>query len=213
MAAKTVYTEDFKRKVIEEYRKSDQTLEEVSKKYELPPALLQDWINKEKLNDYFISISDRPEEKKDYFASVKAHGAFAYQKLRANGWLLSALMPMLVSLATFVTCNKNVVESEFNENNQDIHVRLDSLIDKVDALNVSVGEVGLTLEKIDNELELKISPSITIHNDNRRWSKTKRKNIINRSVEVNNSIVEPTKDSIGIAVDSCCCQCGKDTIR
>ncbi|MDE5550604.1 MAG: transposase, partial [Bacteroidaceae bacterium] len=40
MASKTRYTEEFKKKVVEEYKKGDLSLEEIATKYGLPPALL-----------------------------------------------------------------------------------------------------------------------------------------------------------------------------
>ena len=42
MASKTRYTEEFKKKVAEEYKKGDLSLEEVAAKYGLSPALLQE---------------------------------------------------------------------------------------------------------------------------------------------------------------------------
>lgn len=45
MATKKHYTKEFKRKVVEEYRNSSLTIEEVATKYGIPPALLQDWVN------------------------------------------------------------------------------------------------------------------------------------------------------------------------
>lgn len=66
MANKTHYSEDFKRKVVDEYRKSNLSLEKVAAKYNIPPALLQDWVNKEKLNNIFIKILSKTEEKKSF---------------------------------------------------------------------------------------------------------------------------------------------------
>ena len=63
MASKTRYTEEFKKKVVEEYKKGDLSLEEIATKYGLPPALLQDWVNKDDVNNIFISYVERPEEK------------------------------------------------------------------------------------------------------------------------------------------------------
>ena len=67
MASKTRYTEEFKKKVVEEYKKGDLSLEEVAAKYGLPPALLQDWVNKDDVNNIFISYVKRPEEKTSLF--------------------------------------------------------------------------------------------------------------------------------------------------
>ena len=67
MASKTRYTEEFKKKVTEEYKKGDLSLEEVAAKYGLSPALLQDWVNKDDVNNIFISYVERPEEKTSIF--------------------------------------------------------------------------------------------------------------------------------------------------
>ena len=45
MATKKHYTKEFKKKVVEEYRNSSLTIEEVATKNGIPPALLQDWVN------------------------------------------------------------------------------------------------------------------------------------------------------------------------
>ena len=56
MASKTRYTEEFKKKVVEEYKKGDLSLEEIATKYGLPPALLQDWVNKDDVNNILSRI-------------------------------------------------------------------------------------------------------------------------------------------------------------
>ena len=89
MASKTRYTEEFKKKVVEEYKKGDLSLEEVAAKYGLPPALLQDWVNKDDVNNIFISYVERPEEKTSFFTKVKTACVIAFQNLKANGWLLA----------------------------------------------------------------------------------------------------------------------------
>ena len=138
MASKTRYTEEFKKKVVEEYKKGDLSLEEIATKYGLPPALLQDWVNKDDVNNIFISYVERPEEK--------------------------------ICLTTFIKRNKMVVESEMNENLNPTEVKMDSLITINNELKGEIGKLGVTLEKIDNELKMNITPNITINNDNRRFS-------------------------------------------
>lgn len=89
MASKTRYTEEFKKKVVEEYRKGDLSLEEIAAKYGLPPAILQDWVNKDDVNNFFISYVERSVEKTSFFTQVKAAGGIAFQKIKANGWLMA----------------------------------------------------------------------------------------------------------------------------
>ena len=183
MASKTRYTEEFKKKVVEEYRKGDLSLEDVAAKYGLPPALLQDWVNKDDVNNIFISYVERPVEKKSFFTKVKTAGGIAFQKLKANGWLLAGCLPLVICLTTFVKCNKMVVESEISENLNSTEIKMDSLIIINNELKGEIGKLGVTLEKIDNELKMNITPNITINNDNRSVNyRTKNTTIKNKKV-------------------------------
>ena len=105
MASKTRYTEEFKKKVVEEYKKGDLSLEEVPTKYGLPPALLQDWVNKDDVNNIFISYVERSEEKTSIFTKVKTACVIAFQNLKAYGWLLAECLPLLICLTTFIKCH------------------------------------------------------------------------------------------------------------
>ena len=178
MASKTRYTEEFKKKVVEEYRKGDQSLEEVAAKYGLPPALLQDWVNKDDVNNIFISYVERPEEKTSFFTKVKAAGGIASPKVKAYGWLIAGCIPLLICLTTFVKCNRTVVESEINENLNSTEIKMDSLITVNNELKGEIGKLGMTLEKIGNELKINITPNITFNNDNRSVSHRTRNTTI-----------------------------------
>lgn len=178
MASKIRYTEEFKKKVVEEYKKGDLPLEEVTAKYGLPSALLQDWINKDDVNNIFISYVERPEEKTSIFTKVKTSCVIALQNLKPYGWLLAGCIPLLICLTLFIKCNKRVVESEINENRYSIEVKMDSLITVINEMKGEIGKLGVILEKIDNELEIKITPNITINNDNRSVNNRTRKTII-----------------------------------
>ena len=216
MASKTRYTEEFKKKVVEEYRKGDLSLEDVAAKYGLPPALLQDWVNKDDVNNIFISYVERPVEKKSFFTKVKTAGGVAFQKLKANGWLLAGCLPLVICLTTFVKCNKMVVESEISENLNSTEIKMDSLIIINNELKGEIGKLGVTLEKIDNELKMNITPNITINNDNRSVNyRTKNTTIKNKKVvkteEKKEVIYDEAKATM--LIDTCCCRCPKDTIR
>ncbi len=216
MASKTRYTEEFKKKVVEEYKKGDLSLEEVSAKYGLPPALLQNWVNKDDVNNIFISYVPGPPQKITFFTKVKAAGGIAFQKLKANGWLLAGCLPLLICLTVFIKCNKIVVESEIDDNQYSTDVKMDSLITINNELKMKIGKLAVTLERIANELEIKIAPNITINNDNRSVShSTKNKIIKNNNV----TKIEENKETINdeqkvtILIDTCCCCCPKDTIK
>ena len=216
MASKTRYTEEFKKKVVEEYRKGDLSLEEIAAKYRLPPAILQDWVNKDDVNNFFISYVERPVEKTSFFTKVKAAGGIAFQKIKANGWLMAGCLPLLICLTTFVKCNKMVVESEISENLNSTEIKMDSLININNELKGEIGKLGVTLEKIDNELKMNITPNITINNDNRSVNnRIKNTTIKNKKVvkteEKKDVIYDEAKATIPI--DTCCCRCPKDTIR
>lgn len=216
MASKTKYTEEFKKKVVEEYKKGALSLEEVAMKYGLPPVLLQDWVNKDDVNNIFISYVERPEEKTSIFAKVKTACVIAFQNLKAYGWLLAGCLPLLICLTTFIKCNKMVVESEINENLNPTDVKMDSLITINNELKGEIGKLGVTLEKIDNELKMNITPNITINNDNRRFSyrtgnTTNKNQKVVKTEEKKEKINDESKATMPI--DTCCCRCPKNTIK
>ncbi len=214
MASKTRYTEEFKKKVVEEYKKGDLSLEEVAAKYGLPPALLQDWVNKDDVNNIFISYVERPEEKTSFFTKVKTACVIAFHNLKANGWLLAGCIPLLICLTTFMKCNKRVVESEINENLYSTEVKMDSLITINNEMKGEIGKLGVTLEKIKNELEMKITPNITINNDNRSVNNRTMKRIIKNTKNVKTEekkVVIDDNSKVTIPNDTCCCRCPKDT--
>ena len=216
MASKTRYTEEFKKKVVEEYKKGDLSLEEVATKYGLPPALLQDWVNKDDVNNIFISYVERSEEKTSIFTKVKTACVIAFQNLKAYGWLLAGCLPLLICLTTFIKRNKMVVESEMNENLNSTEVKMDSLITINNELKGEIGKLGVTLEKIDNELKMNITPNITINNDNRKFSHRAR-NTTNKNqkfvkTEEKKKIIN-NESKATMPIDTCCCRCPKDTIK
>ena len=109
-----------------------------------------------------------------------------------------------------------VVESEINENLNSTEVKMDSLITINNELKGEIGKLGVTLEKIDNELKMNITPNITINNDNRRFSHRAR-NTTNKNQKVVKT--EEKKEIINneskatMPIDTCCCRCPKDTIK
>ena len=216
MASKTRYTEEFKKKVVEEYKIGDLSLEEVATKHGLPPVLLQDWVNKDDVNNIFIRYVERPKEKTSIFTKVKTACVIAFQNLKTYGWLLAGCLPLLICLTTFIKCNKMVVESEMNENLNPAEVKMDSLLTINNELKSEIGKLGVTLEKIDNELKMNITPKITINNVNRRFSHRTR-NTTNKNQKVVKT--EEKKEIINdeskatMPIDTCCCRCPKDTIK
>ena len=109
-----------------------------------------------------------------------------------------------------------VVESEMNENLNSTEVKMDSLITINNELKGEIGKLGVTLEKIDNELKMNITPNITINNDNRRFSHRAR-NTTNKNQKVVKT--EEKKEKINdeskatMPIDTCCCRCPKNTIK
>ena len=68
------------------------------------------------------------------------------------------------------------------------------------------------MEKIDNELEMRIAPNITINNDNRKINQRTRKTIVRNKIDINNKI--KTEEPVRIIPrDTCCCCCPKDTLK
>lgn len=231
MAAKTQYTKEFREKVVEEYRKGNHTLEEVAAKYGIPAALLQDWVNKDDVGYIYASYINRPIKKNTSILSkIKANVGLAYQKIKANGWLIAGCLSFLISFFTFITCNKQILQSETNETsiNSHLHENFDSVVVLNTELNKQIMNLNLTLDIINKKLNFNLSPTTTIVYNYRRWNRYRQTNI--RNVKNNNrtnasisnvtnidstTIINP--DTIapisGHGRGCCCCQCKSDSLR
>ena len=109
-----------------------------------------------------------------------------------------------------------VVESEINENLNPTEVKMDSLITINNELKGEIGKLGVTLEKIGNELKKNIPPNITINNDNRRFSyrtgnTTNKNQKVVKTEEKKEKINDESKATMPI--DTCCCRCPQNTIK
>jgi hypothetical protein len=212
MAIKTRYTEEFKKKVVEEYKKGNHSLQNVAEKYGMPCALLQDWINKGRLDDFFISYVEKPEVKTNLLTKVKATGDIVYKKIKTKGWLLVGCLLLLICLTVFVKYDRKVVESEVNENRNSTEFKMDSLVIINNELIGKIEKLGVELENIDNKLEMKIIPNISINSDNRRTSQKTSNNVTKNKSGIDKEI--KTEDHLKtIPKDSCCSHCPKDTIK
>lgn len=229
MATKKHYTEEFKRKVVDEYNNSNLTIEEVAAKYGIPPALLQDWVNKDKFNNIYISYVHAPVEKKNVWASVSGFGGVVYQKLKANAWLMAGCLPFIFAMFTFITCNRHVLENTENDNHNYTSVAIDSLTTVNNNLTEQIANIGVLLNKIDGKLNFNLSPT-TIFYDYRMWNRYRRTNIKNvkndnrkntniSNVHDDDSTININQDSImtqpsGHGKGCCCCYCCKrDTLK
>ena len=230
MATKKHYTKEFKRKVVEEYRNSSLTIEEMATKYGIPPALLQDWVNKDEYDNITINYVNEPIEKKCFCASVSGFVGVAYQKLKANGWLIAGCLPLFFAMFTFITCNRHVIDNVENDNRNYYSVAIDSLTTVNNRLTKQIANLGVVLNKIDGKLNFNLSPTTTIIYDYRRWNRYRRTNIKNEkhdnrtntsisNVNDANSTINIYQDSImappsGHGKGCCCCYCCKrDTVR
>lgn len=229
MAVKTQYTKEYREKVVEEYRKGNLTLEEVAAKYGIPVALLQDWVNKDDVGSILVSCINRPIEKNiSIWSRIKTNVGLAYQKIKANGWLIAGCLPFLISFFTFITCNKQILQSETNENNINSHLQenFDSVVVLNTELNKHIRYLNLKLDKIYTKLNY--SPTTTIVYDYRRWNRSRRTNIKNvkndnrkknsiSNVTNNDSTTFINPDTItpirGHGRGCCCCQCKRDSLR
>lgn len=230
MAAKTQYTKEFREKVVEEYRKGNHTLEEVAAKYGIPAALLQDWVNKDDVGNIFASYINGPiKENTSIWSKAQVIVGLVYQKIKANGWLIAGCLPFLFSFFTFITCNKQILQSETNETNNISHLQenFDSVVVLNAELNKQIRNFNLKLDKIDKKLNFNLSPITTIY-DYRRWNRYRRTNIENvkndnrTNTSINNVtnndsttiIIPDTIASIpGHGRGCCCCQCKSDSLR
>lgn len=221
MATKKTYSEEFKRKVVEEYKKGDLSLKNVARKYKIPPALLQDWVNKAALEDYVISVVPPPVVVQTIWGKTKANLGLAYNKFKANGWLLAGCLPLLIPFFTFLTCSRQVIESEMSDNSQSTTVKIDSMISVSNNINAQLGDLNATLQQINKKLNLSLSPTTIIY-DYRRWKRSNKTNIRSNSHtsvsnEHNGSTTLINSDSVrtgsGHGYGCCCCSCKKDSVR
>lgn len=230
MATKKHYTKEFKKKVVEEYRNSSLTIEEMATKYGIPSALLQDWVNKDECDNIYISYVHAPVEKKCFCASVSGFVGVAFQKLKANGWLIAGCLPLFLAMFTFITCNRHVIDNVENDNRIYSLMAIDSLTTINNRLTKQIANLGVVLNKIDGKLNFNLSPTTTIIYDYRRWNRYRRTNIKNEkhdnrtntsisNVNDDNSTINIYQDSImappsGHGKGCCCCYCCKrDTVR
>lgn len=230
MATKKHYTKEFRKKVVEEYRNSSLTIEEVATKYGIPPALLQDWVNKDEYDNIFISYVHAPDETKKVWSSVNGFGGVVFKKQKANGWLIAGCLPLFFAMFTFITCNRHVIEKVENDNRNYTLMAIDSLTTINNRLTKQIANLGVVLNKIDGKLNFNLSPTTTIIYDYRRWNRYRRTNIKNEkhdnrtntsisNVNDDNSTINIYQDSImappsGHGKGCCCCYCCKrDTVR
>lgn len=228
MASRIKYSEEFKKKVVSEYKKGDISIEGIAEKYGIPTAIIQDWINKERVDDYLNIVVSKSENEVSIDVKANTKIKALLQKIKANGWLLACCLPLMAFLVVSLSFNKRIVESERNGNLQIIEEKLDTLITVNNELNDNTIKMGLrleNLENIDNEIGLKLRPSVTINNDNRKQSahktKIEKKTIfkvnanekfdVNYSVNIGNDSVVTAKS--GVISDSCCCKCNISTLR
>lgn len=225
MAAKTQYTKEFKEKVVREYRNGNLSIDEVAAKYGIPAALLQDWVNKDEVENIFATYINAPiKEETSIWSKIKASVGLGYQKIKANGWLIAGCLPFLISFFTFITCNKVVTENIENDNSKSLNVDIDSLVKVNTNLNQQVKDIRMLLNKINGKLNFNLSPTTTIIYDHRRWNRYKRTNIRNvknethsntsiSNVTNNDSTVNINPDTVRVTTGHgrgcCCCQCKK----
>jgi len=230
MATRIHHTEEFKRKVVDEYRNSNLTIEEMAAKYDIPSALLQDWVNKDEFNNIFINYVEKPAEKKTIWSSINCFVGLVYQKLKVNGWLIAGCLPLFFAMFTFITCNRHVIDNVENDNRIYTLMAIDSLTTINNRLTKQIANLCVVLNKIDGKLNFNLSPTTTIIYDYRRWNRYRRTNIKNEkhdnrtntsisNVNDDNSTINIYQDSImappsGHGKGCCCCYCCKrDTVR
>ena len=230
MATRIHHTEEFKRKVVDEYRNSNLTIEEMAAKYDIPSALLQDWVNKDEFNNIFINYVEKPAEKKTIWSSINCFVGLVYQKLKVNGWLIAGCLPLFFAMFTFITCNRHVIDNVENDNRIYTLMAIDSLTTINNRLTKQIANLCVVLNKIDGKLNFNLSPTTTIIYDYRRWNRYRRTNIKNEkhdnrtntsisNVNDDNSTINIYQDSImappsGHGKGCCCCYCCKrDTVK
>lgn len=165
MASKTRYTEEFQRKVVEEFKTGNLTLEALAAKYGLPSALLKYWIGSDRFSDICITLTEKPNKKEPLLKVVKGYVEKPIQWLWEKRWVITGCFALLFIGGVLVNMRSDIIESEIQDNQQPVFQKLDSLITSEKEVKEQLKmleTLDSTLNSIDEELELRITPLMTI---------------------------------------------------
>lgn len=161
MASKTRYTEEFKNKVVEEIKKDDLSLDALADKYGLSTALLKYWIDNERLNDFYITLTDSQNKKESFFKEVKRYALKPIHWVWKNRWLITCCIALLFIAGVLFNLRSGILESEKHDNQQPVLQKLDSLImseREVKEQLKTLETLNSVMSGINEELEFRITP-------------------------------------------------------
>lgn len=168
MASKTIYTEEFRHKVVDEAKKGELPLEAVAEKYGLTSALLKYWLDNERFNDFCITFTENPNKKEPFLKVVKRYVAKPLHWLWESRWVMTGCLALLFIGGVLINLRSNIVESEQQDNQQPILQKLDSLIiseNEIKEQLKTLENLDSSLNAINEELELRITPLMTIQSN------------------------------------------------
>lgn len=165
MASKTRYTEEFRQKVVDEVRKGELSHEAVAEKYGLPSVLLKYWIDNDGFNNFCLTITENPNTKEPFLKVVKRYVARPLHWLRESRWVLIGFFALLFIGCVLINLRSGIIESEKQDNQQPIIQKMEYLIKTENEVKEQLNTLETldsTLNLINKELELRITPLVTI---------------------------------------------------
>lgn len=168
MASKTIYTEEFRHKVVDEAKKGELPLEVVAEKYGLSSALMKYWLDNDRFNDFCITLTENPNKKGPFLKVVKRYVAKPLHWLWESRWVITGCLALLFIGGVLINLRSNIVESEQQDNQQPILQKLDSLIASENEIKEQLKvleTLDTSLNVINEELKLRITPLMTIQSN------------------------------------------------
>lgn len=168
MASKTIYTEEFRQKVVDEAKKGKLPLEAIAEKYGLTSALLKYWMDDDRFNDFCITLTEDPNKKEPFLKVVNRYAARPHHWLWESRWVITGCFALLFIGGVLINLRSDIVESEQQDNQQPILQKLDSLITSENEIKEqlkTLETLDSTLNVINEELELRITQLMTIQSN------------------------------------------------
>ena len=198
MATRIVYSKELKEKILKEINEG-KDINDISKRYEVPVVVIEDWKRKNELDTYLnVSIFNTEviHNSKLNYAKEKYHLAIGWIKTKLL--LGSLLAGMLFVAAISFSFNGDAEFSPSFDTNADLSPKIDSLI-------IQGTKIVNSLNR-QNEITLSISNTVTNIHEIQKPKKT----------------IRIYKKSYPVQKTGCCCictrcfiddKCKKDTIK
>ena len=165
MASRIRYSEEFRKKVVEESKKGELSHEELADKYCLPRVLLEHWIEIDNHKFPFFRLDEKTHKKEPFFNRVKNYLRKRSLWLKRYLWQIVGCLSILFVGFVFVSLCSDIVESEKQDLQQPLLPKMDSLIQAENAVNEKLESLEMmdsTLNEINYLLKEQIAPLKTI---------------------------------------------------